>query len=176
MNSYTIQFTSSLIVQVIFLVFNNMIRYTFKLHMNKFSYTTKFLLNKATFFALVMAMLSTQWSTAHIHLAEHHEHDGSHHQHNIEAHSHQAFTLNGNFIDSTQLINDHQAKVVEFDIDCNIHKWNSIDDQPITLTSADFQLNLIHHLTNSDPPEFSDFKRRYIDYSTIKLRAPPKLS
>lgn len=148
--------------------------------MNKLTHTTRFPLNKTMFFVLVIALLSMQWSTAHIHLAEHHVHDGSHHLHNIEVHSHQSLTENNN-LDSTQLIyevqaNDHQVKVVEFDNDCNIHKWNSIDEQAITLTSVNFQLNLIHRLTNYPSPEFNNSKRRYIDVSTVKLRAPPKLS
>ena len=133
------------------------------------------------FFVLVIAMLSMQWSTAHIHLAEHHDHDGNHHQHHIEAHSHQSFTQNDNYINSTHLTNEHQAnkhqvKVVEFDKDCNIHKWNSIDDQSIILTSVNFQLHLIHHLTNYESSEFKHSRRRYIDYSTIQLRAPPEFS
>lgn len=137
---------------------------------------TKFRLNKTMFFVLVTAMLSMQWSTAHIHLAEHHDHDGSHHQHNIDTHSHQSFTQNDNYIDSTHQINEQKVKVVELDNDCNIHSWNNLDDQPITLTSVNFQLNLIHHSSNFELSEFRNSKRRYIDYSTINLRAPPKFS
>lgn len=142
---------------------------------------TKFRLNKAMFFVLLMAMLSMQWSTAHIHLAEHHDHGGSHHQHNIEAHSHQSFILNDNYInkdniDSIHQVNVQKVQVVELNNDCNIPSWNNLDDQPITLTSVNFQLNLIHHSINIESLGFSDSKRRYIDYSTINLRAPPKFS
>jgi len=137
---------------------------------------TEFRLNKAMFFVLVIAMLSMQWSTAHIHLAEHHDHDGSHHQHNIEAHSHQSFTQNDNYVDSTHQINEQKVKVVELDNDCNIHNWNNLDDQPVTLTSVNLQLNIIHHSSNIESSEFSNSKHRYIDYSTINLRAPPKFS
>lgn len=137
---------------------------------------TKFRLNTAMFFVLVTAMLSMQWSTAHIHLAEHHDHDGSDHQHNIEAHAHQSFTQNDNFVDSTHQINEQKVKVVELDNDCNIHKWNNLDDQPIALTLVTFQLSFIAHSGSVKPSEFSNAKRRYIDYSTINLRAPPKFS
>lgn len=144
--------------------------------MNKLTYMTKFRLNKAMFFVLITAMLSMQWSTAHIHLAEHHDHDESYHQHNIEAHSHQSFAQNDNHIDSTHQINEQKVKVVELDNDCNIHQWNNLDDQPVTLTSVSIQLNLIHHSGNIELLEFSNSKRRYIDYATINLRAPPNFS
>lgn len=143
---------------------------------------TKFRLNKTIFFVLITAMLSMQWSTDHIHLAEHHDHDGSHHQHNIEAHSHQSFILDksyikkDNYIDSTHQINEQKVKVVELDNNSNIHSRNNLDDQPVTLTSVNFLLNLIHHSSNIESSEFSNSKRRYIDYSTINLRAPPKFS
>ncbi len=40
-------------------------------------------------FFMVTALLSMQWSTVHIHPAQHHDHDSVHHQHPVEAHSHQ---------------------------------------------------------------------------------------
>ncbi len=42
-------------------------------------------------FIMVTALLSMQWSTVHIHLAQQHEHDhgSAHHQHAVAAHSHQ---------------------------------------------------------------------------------------
>ena len=162
-------------IQVNFLVFNNMIGYTFT-SMNKLTYMTKFRLNKAMLFVLVTAMLSMQWSLAHIHLAEHHEHDGSHHQHNIEAHTHKSFTQIDNFTGSNYQVHQQEVKVVELGNDCNVHSWNNFDDQPVTLTSVNFQLNLIHHSSNIELSEFSNSKQRYIDYSTINLRAPPKFS
>ena len=137
---------------------------------------TEFRLNKAMFFVVVIAMLSMQWSTAHIHLAEHHDHDGGHHQHNIEAHSHQSFTQNDNYVDSTYQVNEQKVKVVELDNDCNIHSWNNLDDQLVIVTSVNLQLNIIHYSSNIESSEFSNSKHRYIDYSTINLRAPPKLS
>ena len=136
----------------------------------------KFRVNKTMFFVLVTAMLSMQWSTAHIHLAEHHDHDGSHHQHNTKAHAHQSFAHNDDFIDSSQQVYHQDVKVVEICSDCNIHNWNNIDDQPIVLTSVNDQLNFTPHVRNIESSGFSNSKRRYIDYSTINLRAPPKFS
>ena len=137
---------------------------------------TKFRLNKTMFFVLVTAMLSMQWSTAHIHLAEHHDHDGSYHQHNTKAHAHQSFTHNDDFIDSSQQVYQQEANVVELCNDCNIYNWNNIDDQPIVLTSVNDQLNFTPQVRNIESSRFSNSKRRYIDYSTINLRAPPKFS
>ena len=137
---------------------------------------TKFRLSKAMLFVLVTAMLSMQWSTAHIHLAEHHDHDGSHHLHNTKAHAHQSFSHNDDFVDSSRQIYQQEVKVVELGNDCNVHRRNNIDDQPIVLTSVNLQLNFTPPLNNIESSGFSNSKRRYIDYSTISLRAPPKFS
>jgi len=119
-------------------------------------------LTKAVFIVLVMAMLSMQWSKNHIHLTEYHDHGGSQHHHTIGAHTHQSLTQNDN--------------VVELDNHCNLHKWNSVDDQSIALTSAINPLSLIASSASVETSTFCNSKRRYIDYSTLHLRAPPKLS
>lgn len=134
---------------------------------------TKFRLNRAMLFVLVTTMLSMQWSTAHIHLAKHHEHDGSHHQHNIEAHAHQSFIQNDNITDPNHQLD---INVVELGNDCNVHSWNNIDDQSVVLTSINLQLNFTPHINSIGSSGLSDSKQRYIDYSTINLRAPPKFS
>ena len=144
--------------------------------MNELTYITKFRLNKVMFFVLVAALLSMQWSSAHIHLAEHHDHDGSHHQHNIEGHAHQSFTHNDDFPDSNHKVHQQEVNLVELGNDYNVQNWNNIDDQPVALTSVNIQLNFTHHINSIESSGFSNSKRRYIDYSTINLRAPPKFS
>jgi len=139
-------------------------------------FMTTFRLNKTMFFVLVTALLSMQWSTAHIHLAAHHDHDGSHHQHNTEAHAHQSLTHNNGLINSDHQIFQQEVKVVEICSDCNIYNWNNIDDQPVVLTALNFQQNFTPHINSIESSGFSNSKRRYIDYSTINLRAPPKFS
>jgi len=133
-------------------------------------------LNKAIFFVVIAAMLSMQWSSVHIHLAEHHDHQGNHHQHKSEAHAHQTLTQNNDFIDSNYRAHQQNIKVVELGNDCNIHNWNNIDDQPIVLSSVSNFARFIPHLSNLESSEFNRSKRRYIEYSTIHLRAPPKFS
>lgn len=144
--------------------------------MNELSYLTKFRLNKAIFFVLITALLSMQWSLAHIHLAEYYDHDGNHHQHNIDAHAHQSFTNNDNFTDSDHQLHHQGAKLVELSNDCNVQSRNNLDDQPVVLVFVSFQLNSPHYINNFESSGFSYSKQRYIDYSTIKLRAPPKIS
>lgn len=140
------------------------------------NFMNKFRINKAIFFVLITAMLSMQWSTAHIHLAEHHEHDGSHHQHTTKAHTHQTFTHSDDFIGSSQKVYLQETNVVELYDDCNIKNHNNVNEQPIVLSSVDNQLNITPYVSSIEPLEISNSKRRYIDDSTINLRAPPKHS
>lgn len=128
------------------------------------------------FFVLVTAMLSLQWSVAHIHLAEHHDHDGSHHQHNIQGHAHQSFNHHDDFTDSIHQLHHQDIKLVELGHDCNVQSWNNIDDQTVVLTSVNVQLNFTTHINRITSAGFRYSKQRYLDYSTINLRAPPKIS
>jgi len=133
-------------------------------------------LNKAIFFVVLAAMLSMQWSSVHIHLAENHDHHGDHHQHKSEAHAHQTLTQNNDSIDSDYQAHQQNIKVVELGNDCNINNWNNIDDQPIVLSSDSIFARFIPHLSKLESSEFNRSKRRYIEYSSIQLRAPPKFS
>jgi len=134
---------------------------------------TQFRLNKTIFFVLVTALLSMQWSTAHIHLAEHHDHDGIDHQHQIKTHVHQSFSHNHDSIDSNKPVFLQSINVVELDQSYNVFRWNNIDDQPVVLISASLQLNIYPHINSLESASLSSSKRRYLDYSTINLRAPP---
>lgn len=152
-----------------------MIRYTVK-SMNKSTYMTKFRLNRTIFFVLVTAFLSMQWSSAHIHLAEHHDHDGSHHQHEVEAHAHQSITQDDNSSSSTYQIDNHNVNVVEIDHQCNTKTGNHLDNQFIASTPDDFHLSFPALKSSIEPTKLNFSKLRYIDYSTIYGRAPPNIS
>jgi len=143
--------------------------------MNKPTYMIKFQRSRPIFFVLITAMLSMQWSITHIHLAEHHDHNESHHQHTVDAHAHQSFTQNDYFIDSIQQIHDHETSIVVFNNDCNIHKWNHLDDQPLAFLVT-FQSGFIFQSGSVEKTVFNNSKQPYNDYSTIRLRAPPKFS
>lgn len=137
---------------------------------------TKFRLNRTMFFVLVTAFLSMQWSSAHIHLAEHHEHGGSHHQHEVEAHAHQSITQDDNSSSSTHQIDNHNVNVVEIDHQCNTKSGNHLDEQYIASTPDDFHPSFIPLKSSIEPTKLNSSKLRYIDYSTIYGRAPPKTS
>ena len=134
-----------------------------------------FRLNKAMFFVLVITLLSMQWSTAHIHLTEHHDHSESHHQHNFDSHTHSSLIQHESITASFNETNDHESNLVELDNDCNIHKWNNSNDQYLALNFTTLQANTLPSV-NSTISIFHSSKRRYIDYSSISPRAPPKFS
>lgn len=137
---------------------------------------TKFRLNRAMFFVLVAAFLSMQWVPAHIHLAEHHDHGGSHHQHEVEAHAHQSITQDDKANHFTFQTDKHDINIVEIDHQCNTKNGNHFNDQFIASTPYDFHLSF-HALKSSfESTELNSSKQRYIDYSTIYGRAPPKVS
>ena len=132
--------------------------------------------NKMLIFVLLAAFLSMQWSTAHIHLAEHHNHDESHHQHTVEAHAHQSITPHNNSNDSTHQESDHSVSVIELDHVCDRQSGDRLDNHTITSIPANFELILLPQQSSIKLPKVNTFKHRYIDYSTLQLRAPPKYS
>lgn len=145
--------------------------------MNNFSHiATKFHKNKILLLALLTAFISMQWSTAHIHLADHHDHDGSHHQHNVKAHEHQSISFDDEYIETTHQVDDHNVNIVELDLDCNTTSAKKLDNQPVTLLLASLQLNIFLQEADIKPAKLNESKHQYLSYSTINLRAPPKLS
>ena len=144
--------------------------------MNNFTNMTSFRLNKALFVVLITAFLAMQWSTAHIHLAKHHGHDGSHHQHNIAAHAHQLIDRHDDSIDSSHQIDNGTITVVDVDCECNSQSGKKFDEQPVTIAQTGLKLSSLSQTGSIESSEFGTSKQRYLDYSTIHLRAPPKLS
>ena len=128
------------------------------------------------FFVLVTAFLSMQWSSAHIHLAEHHDHDGSHHQHEVQVHGHQSITQDDNSSSFIYQIENHNANVVEIEHQCNTKNGNHFEDQFIASTPDDYHLNFISQKSSIEAIGSNNPKQRYIDYSTIYGRDPPKSS
>ena len=157
------------------LVCVKIIRYTFK-SMNNSNYMIKSLFNKTMFFALLTVFLSMQWSSGHIHLAEHHNHDGSHHQHEIEAHAHQSIAQDDNSSSSAYQVDNHSVNVVEIDYEYNTKSRNHLDDQFIASIPYDFHLGSLTLKSSMEPTKLDRSKLRYIQYSTIYGRAPPEIS
>lgn len=136
---------------------------------------TKFRLNRTLFFVLVTAFLSMQWSSAHIHLAEHHDHDANHH-HEVEVHAHHSISQNDNLSSSTHETQNHSVNVVEIDHQCNTKSGNYFDEHYIALTSEYFHLHFIPLKSYIEATKLNSSNQQYIDYSTIYGRAPPKIS
>ena len=135
---------------------------------------------RTMFFVLIAAFLSMQWSPAHIHLQEHHDHGGSHHLHDIEVHAHQSISDFDQSIDTSHdtshNIIDFNLKIVKLDNECSTQNGKNLDDKPVAFTSVNANPGLVSLLHNIESIKYNDSKRRYIDFSTINLRAPPKLS
>ena len=142
--------------------------------MNNFTFmTTKIRYSKMLYLVLLVSFLSLQWSSAHIHLAEHHDHDGTHHQHEIEKHTHHQTLSADNF--NFHSIDDSD-KLVELDLDCNRYATSKYDIQCIVFSSVNNQLSVYYQVGDNEPPVTHNSKLRYIDYSTIQFRGPPKIS
>ena len=123
---------------------------------------------------LVTAFLAVQWTTTHIHLAEHHDHDGNHHQHNIQAHAHYASNHHADTIDSAYGTGDYN--VVELDNDCTSSVWKKTGDQQTVSISIAYQFLFAPEFSGIQLPEQNSNKHSYITYSTTRLRAPPQFS
>lgn len=137
---------------------------------------TKIYQIKALLLFIVTAFLALQWSTAHIHLAEHHHHDGSHHQHASQGHLHDYGSQHFDVIDASHA--DSHQSIVELDHECTSPGWNKskLDDHADVLVQTDnhfeYQTHYeIVHLTVSNESGAS-----WLSYSTVRLRAPPQFA
>ncbi len=142
---------------------------------------------------LVVAFLSMQWTTSHVHLATQHHHDGNHHQHALTTHAHHsasplfsvqpsnqhkqhadvidvAYPTAHNF--SHQM---HQSKTVELNTDYSLPKkgkqkplFDALTSPKHTDTPYVQQTNPLIH-----SPVLA--KINYLDHSTVNPRAPPQI-
>jgi hypothetical protein len=123
---------------------------------------------------LVTAFLSMQWTTIHIHLAEHHTHEGSHHEHQIESHSNHLTNQYASTIDS-----DYQAdheNTVELDQDCCSQYNGKQTPSPIGIITSVFQSQLQSSVVSSKILVIVNTKLSYLARTTVQLRAPPRIS
>lgn len=130
--------------------------------------------NKTLFIIIITAFLAVQWSTAHIHLAEHHDHDGSHHKHASQGHLHELASHHIDAIDVSHA--DSHENIVELDHESTSPAWNKLDDHPDALTQVIGYLERQAHagticLSISNEPDSS-----WLSYSTVRLRAPPQFT
>jgi len=135
---------------------------------------TKFRLNHTLLFTFIAAFLTIQWTTAHIHLAEHHDHDGSHHQHNIEVHTHHSIDQPDS---ATNL--SHQPNsldVVELDYEFSAKKIEKLEKPSSFVIAFSFPQLSFAVLDATDLPNNSGTKLSYFYRSKVKPRAPPAYS
>jgi len=135
---------------------------------------TKFRLNHTLLFAFITAFLTMQWTTAHIHLAEHHDHDGSHHQHNIEVHAHHSIDQHISVADLSHQSNN--IDVVELDYEFNAQKTEKLEKPSSSVITSAFPQQSFAVLDATEFPTNTNTRLSYLYRSTAKPRAPPAFS
>ncbi len=120
---------------------------------------------------LVIAFISMQFSSAHIHLAKSHDHDGGQHDHANLGHSH---ALVGHHEDSF-------ASALDYADDQVVELSQSFVLQGV-VQSTDIAILLAYVIAPSVPtkPGYhlsfltpSSSHSNWLNYSTVRLRAPP---
>ena len=120
---------------------------------------------------LMIALVSMQLSSAHIHVAEHHQHDGSHHAHVSKAHSHALSDHHSDAFENTST--SASNLVVEMAQEAIVQINQPLDDHPL----APYQTH--HPLTPNTLRVKLAFQRgnhyqaSWLRYSNVRLRAPP---
>lgn len=132
---------------------------------------TSIRLKHSLLLVLVTAFLSMQWTTTHIHLAEHHDHDGGHHQHSTETHAHQLANQHSDVIDSS-----HHNDVVELDHQCTNAKGKYKEKPSALVIAAVFRQKTLLPPGSIELPVILNTRLNYLDRSTVYLRGPPQFS
>lgn len=136
--------------------------------------TNKSRSNYALLLLLVAAFLTMQWSTTHIHLAEHHNHDGDHHQHQAEAHAHNIAKQHADAIDYS-----HHAdfsNTIEIDHEFPLSKREKQKNSSTVVITPAFLSSQSFFLTSIKIPVIVNTKLSYFSRSTVHPRAPPQTS
>jgi hypothetical protein len=131
----------------------------------------------------VLAFLTMQWSTTHIHLATQHHHNGKHHHHTIKTHAHQlayfsasnphqhadTFDLPSYFFHPA----DH-ANTIDIKVDYNVQKQTpqKIFSDVITGSTTSLPPSLLYLSTSHFTPPLA--QHSYLEHSTVNPRAPPQ--
>jgi len=131
--------------------------------------------NKPLLFSLITALLFLQWSTTHIHLAGEHEHDGAQHQHDVTSHQHQFAIHHADAIDVANVSMSHadNYNVIEIDNVCTqfhgkLAKLFNVIPAASNIISQ--RIILSKRVATS---YLQDIHQTYLQYTSIRLRAPP---
>lgn len=133
---------------------------------------------------LIAAFLAVQWSSVHMHLADHHDHDGSHHQHATQAHAHNSVNYHVDNIDSSYKVGEHDLvehgvakhEVVELSHYCTSPCCKKLDDHANVSILVAYQPFFFSQFTRAKLPKLNGNKQSYALYSILRLRAPPQFS
>lgn len=133
---------------------------------------TKLRFNFLLVFALMIAFLSMQTTSAHIHLAEHHNHEGVH-SHEVESHAHH---LTSHYTETMEL--SHQVDASNtIDLNISFNAPSGHQQLPeLAIVQAYFQPRILAKIVKVDPRLPVIFAYSYLDRSTDTPRAPPFLS
>ncbi len=122
---------------------------------------------------LVIAFISMQFSSAHIHLAKSHNHDAGAHHHAQLGHSHALADHHQDSFDTSEALSYNQ--VVELSQSYAPQGWGYYPDKVILLAHAiapkgPYQASYVHLF-------YTPFNSQsnWLSYSIVRLRAPPTL-
>jgi len=135
---------------------------------------TQFRLNHILLFTLITAILTSQWTSSHIHLAEHHNHDGSHHQHKSEVHAHNSIDSHVNISEFSHQTSD--INIVELDHEFSAQKIEKLEKPPTTFVTSTFPQLSFFLPPNIELPDNLSTKLSHLYFTTVNPRAPPKFS
>ncbi len=135
---------------------------------------TKFRQNRIGLFVLITAFLTTQWGTAHIHLAEHHDHNGSHHEHNIEVHAHHSIDHHADALDFAHQTSD--INVVELEHEFSTATVNKHKKPPTTAMTSVLQTLSLSQAISIEPSPVVNTRLNHLYLAINHPRAPPRFS
>lgn len=135
---------------------------------------TKYRLKHSFLFSLVIAFLAMQWTTTHIHLAEHHDHNGKHHNHSAKVHVHKSIDDSVNEIDFST--HSDGLSTVELDYEFNITKTEKLDKTPVSVLLRRVPYFTINRPIIIEYTEDSESRLSFYYHLTPTPRAPPAFS
>jgi len=134
----------------------------------------KYGLKLTLIFVSLIGFLTTQWASAHIHLADQHSHDGSAHSHQAQAHSH-----------LVQVTSNHHTDTIDAASQAHDHDSISINHQYIPFSpeklkkqspmviNGEFFAQILFLPEATPPPERHHNPLIIFRNSIIQPRAPP---
>lgn len=135
-------------------------------------YVTKLRRHYPLLFVLIIAFISMQGASAHVHLAENHNHDGIHH-HEAESHAHNLTTHYSDTVDSSHLAD--ASNTVDLDNQCNVPSGKSQSPDLIAIEYCSQQYTYVQTV-RIEPPFTNNLFYHLFDRSTANPRAPPYFS